>query len=212
MNFRLERTVKEKKMVIIRRNPDGTIANPDMVKQQTQAQNEQLQQQPVSHPALASKRGMQALQDVGRAIPPLYSEIAMKVNNAKDKPRKLKVLQDHDSVALRQVLKGAFDPNIEWLLPKGDVPYTPNDAPLGTDHTILSQEAKRLYLFTKGGDNTISQNKRETTFVQMLEGLSAEEAEFLVAVVNKKVNNKYKGFTANLVKEAFNWNDNFMKN
>ena len=199
-------------MVIIRRNPDGTIANPDMVKQQTQAQNEQLQQQPVSHPALASKRGMQALQDVGRAIPPLMSEIATKVNNAKDKPRKLKVLKDHDSVPLRQVLKGAFHPDIKWLLPKGDVPYTPNDAPLGTDHTILSQEAKRLYLFIEGGDNTISQNKREMTFVQMLEGLSAEEAEFLIAVVNKKVNNKYKGFTANLVKEAFNWNDNFMKN
>ena len=199
-------------MVIIRRNPDGSIANPDMVKQQTQSQNEQLQQQPVSHPALASKRGMAALQEVGRAIPPLYSEIATKVNNAKDKPRKLKVLQDHDSVALRQVLKGAFDPNIDWLLPKGDVPYKVNDAPIGTDHTILSQEAKRLYLFTKGGDNTISQNKRETTFIQMLEGLSAEEAEFLIAVVNKKINNKYKGFTANLVKEAFNWNDNFMKN
>ena len=199
-------------MVIIRRNPDGTIANPDMVKQQTQTQNEQLQQQPVSHPALASKRGMQALQDVGRAIPPLMSEIATKVNNAKDKPRKLKVLKDHDSVPLRQVLKGAFHPDIKWLLPKGDVPYTPNDAPLGTDHTILSQEAKRLYLFIEGGDNTISQNKREMTFVQMLEGLSAEEAEFLIAVVNKKVNNQYKGFTANLVKEAFNWNDNFMKN
>ena len=199
-------------MVIIRRNPDGSIANPDMVKQQTQAQNEQLQQQPVSHPALASKRGMQALQDVGRAIPPLMSEIATKINNAKDKPRKLKVLKDHDSVPLRQVLKGAFHPDIKWLLPKGDVPYTPNDAPLGTDHTILSQEAKRLYLFIEGGDNSISQNKRETTFVQMLEGLSAEEAEFLIAVVNKKVNNKYKGFTANLVKEAFNWNDNFMKN
>jgi len=199
-------------MVIIRRNPDGSIANPDMVKQQTQAQNEQLQQQPVSHPALASKRGMQALQDVGRAIPPLMSEIATKINNAKDKPRKLKVLKDHDSVPLRQVLKGAFHPDIKWLLPKGDVPYTPNDAPLGTDHTILSQEAKRLYLFIEGGDNAISQNKRETTFVQMLEGLSAEEAEFLIAVVNKKVNNKYKGFTANLVKEAFNWNDNFMKN
>ena len=198
-------------MVIIRRNPDGTIANPDMVKQQTQAQNEQLQQQPVSHPALASKRGMQALQDVGRAIPPLMSEIATKVNNAKDKPRKLKVLKDHDSVPLRQVLKGAFHPDIKWLLPKGDVPYTPNDAPLGTDHTILSQEAKRLYLFIEGGDNAISQNKRETTFVQMLEGLSAEEAQFLIAVVNKKVNNQYKGFTANLVKEAFNWDDNFMK-
>ena len=198
-------------MVIIRRNPDGSIANPDLVRQQTQSQNEQLQQQAVSHPALASKRGMAALQDVGRAIPPLYSEIAMKVNNAKDKPRKLKVLRDHDSIPLRQVLRGAFDPKIEWALPKGEVPYTVNDAPIGTDHTILAQEAKRLYLFIKGGDNTVKQNKRELLFVQLLEGLSAEEAEFLVAVVNKKVNNKYKGFTANLVKEAFNWDDNFMK-
>ena len=201
-------------MVIIRRNPDGTIANPDMVKQQTQAQtqNEQVQQPRASHPALASKRGMMALSNAGRAIPPLFHEIAAKINNAKDKPRKLKVLKDHDSVALRQVLKGAFSPGVEWLLPDGDVPYTPNPAPLGTDHSILSQEAKRLYLFIEGGDNSLSQNKREMTFVQMLEGLSAEEAEFLVAVVNKKVNNKYKGFTANLVKEAFNWNDSFMKN
>ena len=198
-------------MVIIRRNPDGSIANPDLVKQQTQSQNEQLQQQAVSHPALATKRGMAALSESGRAIPLLYSEIAMKVNNAKDKPRKLKVLQDNDSVALRQVLRGAFDSKIEWALPKGEVPYTVNDAPIGTDHTILSQEAKRLYLFIKGGDDTVKQNKRELLFVQLLEGLSAEEAEFLVAVVNKKVNNKYKGFTANLVKEAFNWDDNFMK-
>ena len=204
-------------MVIIRRNPDGTVANPEQVKQQTQEQqqtNEQVQQPArTSHPALASKKGMAALQSAGRAIPPLFSEIATKVNNAKDKPRKLKVLQDHDSVALRQVLKGAFDPNIEWLLPKGtDVPYTVNEAPIGTEHTLLSQEAKRLYLFTKGGDNSLTQKKRETLFIQMLEGLSAEEAKFLITVVNKRVNNEYKGFTANLVKEAFNWNDNFMKN
>jgi hypothetical protein len=198
-------------MVIIRRNPDGSIANPDMVRQQQQQQNEQLAQTTQSHPALASKRGMQALSDSGRGIPLLYSEIAMKVNNAKDKPRKLKVLQDNDSVPLRQVLRGAFDTKIEWAIPKGDVPYTVNEAPVGTDHTILSQEAKKLYMFVKGGDNTIKQSQRELIFIQMLEGLSAEEAEFLITVVNQKVNNKYKGFTANLVKEAFDWDDNFMK-
>ena len=185
-------------MVIIRRNPDGSIAS----------QEGQVTQ---SHPALASKKGMQAMADAGRPVPVMMSEIATKINNAKDKPRKLKVLKDNDSVALRQVLKGAFDPKIEWLLPKGDVPFTSNDAPIGTEHTILQQEAKRLYLFTKGGDNTLSNNKRETLFIQMLEGLSGEEAEFLVAVVNKKINNKYKGFTGNLVKEAFGWNDDFMK-
>jgi hypothetical protein len=189
-------------MVIIRRNPDGTIAS----------REGDVNPNTPSHPALATKRGMQALADAGRPVPTLMNEIATKVNNAKDKPRKLKVLKDHDSVALRQVLKGAFDPKIEWLLPKGDdIPFNKNDAPIGTEHTMLQQEAKRLYLFTKGGDNTISQNKRETLFIQMLEGLSGDEADFLITVVNKKVNNKYKGFTANLVKEAFNWNDDFMK-
>ena len=183
--------------MIIRRNPDGSIIGEQATTQ--------------SHPALATRRGMNAMSDAGRAIPPLMSEIAMKVNNAKDKPRKLKVLQEHDSVPLRQVLKGAFDPKIEWLLPQGDVPYTANDAPVGTEHTLLQQEAKRLYLFTKGGDNTLSSTKRELIFIQMLEGLCAEEAAFLVSVVNKKVNNEYKGFTANLVKEAFNWTDNFMQ-
>ena len=187
-------------MVIIRRNPDGSIASKDGAAEPTQ-----------SHPALATKRGMQALSDTGRGVPPMMNEIATKINNAKDKPRKLKVLKDHDTTPLRQVLKGAFDPKIEWLLPLGEVPYTVNEAPIGTEHTILSQEAKRLYLFTKGGDNTLSNTKRETLFIQMLEGLSGGEAEFLVAVVNKKVNNEYKGFTANLVKEAFDWNDEFMK-
>jgi|TARA_R110000803_G_scaffold8412_4_gene27010 hypothetical protein len=183
--------------MIIRRNPDGSVIGEQATTQ--------------SHPALATRRGMNAMSDAGRAIPPLMSEIAMKVNNAKDKPRKLKVLQEHDSVPLRQVLKGAFDPKIEWLLPPGDVPYTANDAPVGTEHTLLQMEAKRLYLFTKGGDNTLSSTKRELIFIQILEGLSAEEAAFLVSVVNKRVNNEYKGFTANLVKEAFNWDDDFMQ-
>ena len=186
-------------MVIVRRNPDGSIIE-DGNNPGTQ-----------SHPALMSRQGVSALSESGRAMVTLFDEIATKINNAKDKPRKVKVLKDNDSVALRQVLKGAFDPKIKWLLPTGDVPYEPNTAPIGTEHTVLTQEAKRLYLFTQGGDSSLSNTKRETLFIQMLEGLSAEEAKFLVTVVNKKVNNEYKGFTANLVKEAFDWDDNFMK-
>jgi|TARA_B110000977_G_C10790825_1_gene382387 hypothetical protein len=191
-------------MAIIRRNTDGSIASREGFADPNQTTT--------SHPALAGRRGMSALAESGRAVPPLLNEIANKVNNAKDKPRKLKVLQDHDSPALRQVLKGAFDPKIEWLLPiDADIPYKKNEAPIGTDHTLLTQEAKRLYLFTKGGDATLTRNKREVMFIQMLEGLCAEEAEFLITAVSKKINNKYKGFTANLVKEAFNWDDDFMK-
>ena len=186
-------------MVIIRRNPDGTIAE------------ESKATTPPRHPALASAQGMSALAESGRSGFTLFSEIATRVNNAKDKPRKLKVLQENDTQALRQVCRAAFDTKIKCLLPEGDVPNTVNEAPLGTDHTILSNEVKRLYLFVEGGDTNISQTKRELLFVQLLEGLSAEEAAFLCIVKDQKVNNEYKGFTANLVKEAFNWDDNFMK-
>ena len=188
-------------MVIIRRNPDGSIASQDGAPQQPTQ----------SHPALATKMGMQALQDSGRAVPPMMSEIATKINNAKDKPRKLKVLKDHDSIPLRQVLKGAFDPSIEWLLPQGDVPFKRNDAPIGTEHTLLSQEAKRLYLFTKGGDSSLSNTKRETLFIQLLEGLSGEEAELLIWAKDNELNKHYKGLTSNLVREAFGWDENFMR-
>ena len=37
------------------------------------------------------------------------------------------------------------------MLPEGDVPYTPNDAPVGTDHSRLEQEYRGLYRFFKGG-------------------------------------------------------------
>ena len=47
--------------------------------------------------------------------------------------------------------------------------------------------------------------------VQILEGLTKEEAVLLIAAKDKELNKKYKGLTANLVKEAFNWNDSFMK-
>jgi hypothetical protein len=186
-------------MVIIRRNPDGTVAE------------ESKDKAPLRHPALASAQGMAALADSGKSGFTLFSEIATRVNNAKDKPRKLKVLQENDTQALRQICRAAFDSKIKWAVPEGDVPYTPNEAPLGTEHTLLSQEAKRLYLFIEGGDTTISQTKREMLFIQLLEGLSADEAKFLCTVKDQKVNNEYKGFTANLVKEAFNWDDNFMK-
>jgi hypothetical protein len=186
-------------MVIIRRNPDGTIAE------------ESKDKAPLRHPALASAQGMAALADSGKSGFTLFSEIATRVNNAKDKPRKLKVLQENDTQALRQICRAAFDSKIKWAVPEGDVPYTPNEAPLGTEHTLLSQEAKRLYLFIEGGDTTISQTKREMLFIQLLEGLSGDEAKFLLIVKDQKVNNVYKGFTANLVKEAFNWDDNFMK-
>ena len=140
-----------------------------------------------------------------------FHEILTKVNNAKDKPKKLEVLQKYDTNELRMFLKGAFDDKLEWLLPEGSPPYTPNEAPVGTEHTWLKQEVKRMFHFLKGGNPQLSQMKRDNMFIQMLEGLSKEEAELLIWAKDNELNKHYKGLTANLIKEAFDWNDDFMR-
>ena len=62
---------------------------------------------------------------------PLISEVLKKVNNAKTKPQKIKILREYDSPALRSLCKWSFDPNIETALPEGSPPFIPNEAPEG---------------------------------------------------------------------------------
>ena len=141
----------------------------------------------------------------------LISEILDKVSKIKSKKDKVKFLQDNNTDSLRMVLKSAFDPKIKWLLPEGDVPYKRNDAPEGTEHSVLAYEARKLYHFMEGGNADITQGKRETMFIQMLEGLHTTEADLLINIKDKRINQVYKGLTEAVVKEAFGWNDDFMK-
>ena len=55
----------------------------------------------------------------------------------------------------------------------------------------------------KGGADKLPGLKRESLFVQLLEGLSAEEAELLCLVKDKRLSTKYKRITKAVVKEAF---------
>ena len=142
----------------------------------------------------------------------LISEILDKVSKVKTKQEKVNILREHNHPSLRMVIKSSFDANIEWALPEGEVPFTRNDAPEGTEHSSLSYESRKLYHFIKGGNPQISQNKRESMFVQMLEGLHESEADVLVAAKDKKLHQVYKGLSAPVVKEAFNWNDEYMIN
>ena len=148
------------------------------------------------------------MDNIGSAAPLLH-EILTKVNNAKDKSKKIAVLKENDSVPLRQVLKGAFDPNIKWDLPEGTPPYKENDAPAGTEHTTLYTEARRLWHFVEGADQKLNKTKKETMFIQMLEGLHADDAKLMIAVKEKELNTVYKGLTDAVVKEAFGWNSDY---
>lgn len=142
---------------------------------------------------------------------PLLSEILTKVNNAKNKEKKIEVLKQYDCDPLRMIIKSSFDPKIEWLLPEGMVPYKANDAEEGTEHTILRREVKKLYRFIKGGDDSLAQFKRENLFIQILEGLHKSEAELLINAKDKKLHQVYKGLSKEVVKEAFGWTDDFVK-
>mgnify|MGYP001306202714 CR=1 FL=1 len=133
----------------------------------------------------------------------LMHEVLQKVSNAKTKAQKVKLLEDFNTPALRAILIANFDESVISMLPEGEVPYTPNDAPIGTDHTRLEQEAKGLYRFVKGGQDSLKSLKRESMFVQLLEGLSAEEAELLCLIKDGNLNSKYKRITKAVVQEAF---------
>ena len=163
------------------------------------------------NPNLISPKAMEAIASTAGSGRELISDIFTKINNAKDKPKKIEVLRQYDSPGMRMILKGAFDPKIVWELPEGTPPYIENEAPAGTEHTYLEVEARRLYNFAKGGNNTLNKIRKETLFIQMLEGLHESEAKVLIDVKNKSLNKSYKGLTSDMVKEAFGWNADFEK-
>ena len=163
------------------------------------------------NPNLIPPKAMEAMARTAGAGRELISEIFTKINNAKDKPKKIEVLRQYDTPGMRMILKGAFDPKIEWDLPEGTPPYIANEAPAGTEHTYLEVEAKRLYNFAKGGNDQLNKIRKETLFIQMLEGLHADEAKVLIDMKNKTLNKTYKGLTSDMVKEAFGWNADFVK-
>ena len=140
-----------------------------------------------------------------------FAEILTQVSKMKTKKEKVSFLRQYQTDALRMVCKASFDPKIVWELPDGDVPYRENDAPEGTEHTLLGHEVRKLYHFIKGGNPKLTRNKREMMFVQMLEGLHKDEAELLIAAKDKNLHRKYKGLSDNVVKEAFDWDDNYKR-
>ena len=128
-------------------------------------------------------------------------EVLQKVSNAKTKKEKIALLKEYNTQALRSLFIINFDDTVVSLLPEGSVPYTPNDAPEGTEHTLLEKEARSLHHFFKGGSN-VSRTKHENMFIQMLEGLNKGEAEVLVLVKDKKLGKRWK-ITKACVSEAF---------
>ena len=133
---------------------------------------------------------------------PFLNEILDYVEKQRTKAKKVQALQEYRDDSLTAILIWNFDDRVQSAMPEGVVPYKENEVPVGTDHTSLRREWKNLYHFIKGGNDELSSLRRETMFIQMLEGLHPEEAKIICLVKDKNLTEKYK-VTRELVEEAF---------
>jgi len=161
------------------------------------------------NPNLMSKAAMTTMSSTSGSGKLLMHEILTKVNNAKDKPKKIEVLKQYDTPGLRRIIKGSFDPKIKWDLPEGTPPFIANEAPDGTEHSRLENESKKFWHFVQGADVATSKTRKETMFLQILEALSKGEASIAIAMKDKELHKIYKGLSTAVVKEAFGWDDEF---
>jgi len=133
---------------------------------------------------------------------PFVHEILELVSKQRSRAKKVEILQKYEDLSLKTLFIWNFDDTVVSMVPEGDVPYKENEVPIGTDHTSLRREYKHLYNFVKGGNDGLSSLRRETMFIQMLEGLHPEEAKILCLVKDKRLQSKYK-LTYDVVAEAY---------
>ena len=151
---------------------------------------------------------------------PFVYEVFDACSKQRTKAKKVEVLKRYAHDSVMAVLIWNFDESIVSLLPEGEVPYGNtrednsvtgslsdkiNDAvnmmresgstSLGSQDqgkASIRAEYTKFYNFLKGGNNGLSSLRRETMFINILEGLHPLEAEILVLVKDKKLTDKYK--------------------
>ena len=133
---------------------------------------------------------------------PFMNEILELVSEQKTDAKKVALLKEYECDALKSLFIWNFDDSVISLLPPGTVPYKPNENPLGTDHSSLSREQRNLYMFVKGGNDALSTIRRETIFIQMLEGLHPKEADIVIAVKDRGLEDMY-DVSFEVVEEAY---------
>lgn len=138
----------------------------------------------------------------------MIHEILEKAAEAKTKEEKIQILQEHNHLALRDILRGGMDDTIEFILPEGKPPHEDPER-IGYSRNSLFNQTKRFKYFVKGGPGeNMSAPKREKMFINILETIHPKEGELLIKMKDKKLiksNNSafYSGITKKLVQEAF---------
>lgn len=127
------------------------------------------------------------------------SEILENASKLTKKEDKLNYLRQNFNPTVGQILKYTFNKDFEWDLPPGEPPYKPSEF-LDT-HGMLYTEARRLYLFVKGGNPNLKPLRREQLYINFLESIHPNDAKLILAIREKKL--PYKGLTEALIREAY---------
>ena len=131
---------------------------------------------------------------------PLIYEILEAAGKARSKAEKIKILKDHDSWALRDVLRASYDLKVEFLIPDGEPPYTPNK-PESIPSNLLRKNVDFKYIIKGGIREDMPSFKREKIYIGLLESIHPEDAKVVINMVNRKKPGN--GITEKVVKEAF---------
>ena len=158
---------------------------------------------------------------------PFTFEVFSVVSKQRSNAKKVEALQKFEHDSLKAIFIWNFDDSVISLLPPGEVPYSSlkdeqntsgtlttninqqantmrfNDTTNANQgHTTLRREWTKLYNFIKGGNDSLNGLRRETMFIQILEGLHPLDAEILCLTKDKKLQTKYRISREN-VEEAY---------
>lgn len=126
-------------------------------------------------------------------------EVLEKASKARKKEQKIKILKDNESWALKDILRGTYDSKVQWLLPKGAPPYTPNK-PESPPSNLLRRNVDFKYFVRSKEAAAMPAYKREAIFIGLIEAIHPEDAKVVISMINKQ---KINGVTRNVVEETF---------
>ena len=162
---------------------------------------------------------------------PFIFEILDLVSKQRTKAKKIEVLKRYEDPSLKAILIWNFDESLVSILPEGEVPYSGYDEQntysgglnakiteeirsmhtkgsfsLGISdnqgHTTIRREFKHFYRFIRGGDDRLNNLRRESMFINILEGLHPLEAEIVILCKDKRLGEVYK-ITQDVVAQAY---------
>ena len=134
----------------------------------------------------------------------MIGEILDKFEKAKTRQEKKDVLETYKNVkVLRHLLRGTFDPKVQWTITEQPDYAKDVVTPEGEEPNNLYVELSKCSIFVKGHPKSakLKLERSRQLLIQILESLSASEAALYMQMLKKK--SKVKGLTSKLVLEVF---------